>query len=120
MQRFARFECSACRGSRIVALDRVLPPRLPHQAVGADSAVGAGSGGGLDADLCSRVFAIFADEVARWQCSRTGAEGLAAAKAGSVLERIGPGSASSKAPVPAPDPRGTGKPVAPKRPAKMS
>jgi hypothetical protein len=39
-----------------------------------------------DAKLCGQVFAIFADEVGRWQCARARARGIASPRAGSVLE----------------------------------
>ena len=108
-QGFARFACRSCRGSRIVALscktrlcpscagrrmaeqayhlvDRVLPPRLPYRQWVLTLPWELARAVAYDADLCSRVFAIFADEVARWQCTRADAHELAGARAGAILE----------------------------------
>ena len=67
-------------------VDRVLPRRIPYRLWVLTLPWELARAVAYDADLCSRVFAIFAEEVGRWQCQRASARGFASTKAGSILE----------------------------------
>ena len=104
----ARFECGSCQGSRVVPfscktrlcpscagrrmaeqsahlVDRVMP-RAPYRQWVLTFPWELARAVAYDADLCSRVFATFADEVGRWQIARARRLGIESSEAGSILE----------------------------------
>ncbi len=105
---FVRLECADCRGPRVVPfsckthlcpscagrrmaeqachlVDRVLP-RAPYRQWVLTLPWQVARAAAYDARLCGRVFAIFADEVGRWQRTRARKLGVEAPRAGAVLE----------------------------------
>ena len=107
-QGFVRLECTECRGPRIVPfscktrlcpscagrrmseqaahlVDRVLP-RAPYRQWVFTLPWELARAVAFDAELCSGVFGVLAEEIARWQCSRARQAGIAAPQTGSILE----------------------------------
>ena len=104
----ARFACGSCQGSRVVPfscktrlcpscagrrmaeqsahlVDRVMP-RAPYRQWVLTFPWELARAVAYDADLCSRVFGIFAGEVGRWQVAQATALGIASPATGSILE----------------------------------